>query len=366
LSLTLKLPDSISKKQGQKVDNTFDELILILNPNSHGGATGKNWDATYAEIKEFLPKQHRIVFTKKADDGTNITRKLLKTRYKNIVAVGGDGTINEVANGFFSIKAKNRSALNPAKFKPEPKLEQINSNGVFWIVPSGSRNVLAASLGLQHQGIESFKHIREMKRRRIDVIGVTVTDKDNPAITHNRIVLNAAEMGVGAEIIDRSKRMRGKIKSRLLSTVAGIISTVPTYESNGCDIIIDGDKTITSNITMAIVANGKFLGGGFNAAPKASMSDGLLDLVIMKNSGSLKMLQRLVEMKGDGQYTREEDILYYQASQVAILPKNRNVTVSLDGEPVGILPAIFKVYHNALTIKCEPAITRVRRIDHRE
>jgi diacylglycerol kinase (ATP) len=353
LSLTLKVPERPTK-QGQKVDNKFDELILILNPNSQSGATGKNWDTTYAQIKEFLPKQHRIVFTKKADDGTNITRKLLKLGYKNIVAVGGDGTINEVANGFFGIKAKNRSALNPAKFKPEPKLEQINPNGVFCIVPSGSRNVLAASLGLQHQGIESFKHIREMKRRKIDVIGVTVTDKDSPAITRNRIVLNAAEMGVGAEIIDRSKRMRGKIKSRLLSTVAGIISTVPTYESNECDIIIDGDKKITSNITMAIVANGKFLGGGFNAAPRASMSDGLLDLIIMKNSGSLKMLQRLVEMKGDSQYTQEEDMLYYQASQVAILPKNRNVTVSLDGEPVGILPAIFKVYHNALTIKCDP------------
>ena len=53
------------------------------------------------------------------------------------------------------------------------------------------------------------------------------------------------------------------------------------------------------------------------------------------------MLQRLVEMKGDSQYTQEED-LYYQASQVAILPKNRNVTVSLDGEPVGILPAILR------------------------
>ena len=87
------------------------------------------------------------------------------------------------------------------------------------------------------------------------------------------------------------------------------------------------------------------------------MSDGLLDLIIMKNSGSLKMLQRLVEMKGDSQYTQEEDMLYYRASQVAILPKNRNITVSLDGEPVGILPAIFKVYQNALTIKCEPAIT---------
>jgi diacylglycerol kinase (ATP) len=139
--------------------------------------------------------------------------------------------------------------------------------------------------------------------------------------------------------------------------MAGIISTLPTYESNECDIIMDGDKKITSNITMAIIANGKFLGGGFNAAPRASFFDGLLDLVIMKNSGSFKMLQKLVEMRGDSQYTNEEDLLYYQASQVAILPKNRNVTVSLDGEPVGILPAIFKIYHNALTIKCEPTVS---------
>jgi diacylglycerol kinase family enzyme len=353
----LPVPVKTNNKQSPDIDSKFKDLILILDPNSQGGATGKNWNDTYDKIKEFLPKQHRIIFTKKADDGTIITRKLLKVGYNNIVAVGGDGTINEIANGFFNIKTKNRSALDPAKFKHDSVLSPINPKAVFWIVPSGSRNVLAASLGIQHQSIESFMRLRQMKRRKVDLIGVTVTDKDNPSITHNRIVLNAAEMGVGAEIIDRSKRMRGKIKSRLLSTVAGIISTVPTYESNECDIIIDGDKKITSNITMAIVANGKFLGGGFNAAPKASMSDGLLDLIILKNSGSLKMLQRLVEMKGDSQYSKEEDILYYQASQVAILPKNRNVTVSLDGEPVGILPAIFKVYHNALTIKCEPTIT---------
>jgi diacylglycerol kinase family enzyme len=196
-----------------------------------------------------------------------------------------------------------------------------------------------------------------MKKRKIDVIGVRVTDKDNPSIIHNRIVLNAAEMGAGAEIIDRSKRVRGKIGSRLLSTMAGIISTLPTYESNICDIIMDGDKKITTNMTMGIVANGKFLGGGFNVAPRADMSDGLLDIVIMKNAGSFKMVKKLVEMKGESQYTGEEDILYYRASEVAFMPKERNVTLSLDGEPVGILPAVFKVYRKALTIKAEVSVS---------
>ena len=159
-------------------------------------------------IKEYLPKQYKVVFTKKADDGTIITRKLLRQGYNNIVTVGGDGTINEVANGFFDVKAKNRSALDPLKFRSEQNLEQINPKGVFWIVPSGSRNVFATSLEIVNQGIESFKNIQQMKKRKIDVIGVTVTDKDNQAIRLNRIVLNAAEIGVGAEIINRSKKIR--------------------------------------------------------------------------------------------------------------------------------------------------------------
>jgi diacylglycerol kinase family enzyme len=354
LSLTLSSSVKRTSKPKQKSGvSTSNELILIVNPNSQGGTTGKNWNLTYEKIKKFLPTPHRIVFTKKANDGTNLTRKLLKKGYNNIAAIGGDGTINEVANGFFNINPKNRSALDPMKFRPEPRLSPVNAKAALWIIPSGSRNVLASSLGILHQGIDSFRRIQNMKKRKIDVIGVTIADSNNPASTRSRIVLNAAEIGVGAEIISRSKRVRGKINNRFLSTVAGIISTLPTYESNECDIIMDGGRKITSNVTMAVVANGKFLGGGFNAASRAKITDGKLDIVIMKNSGSLKMLQKLVEMKGDGEYLDEEDILYYQASQVMFLPKNRNMTVSLDGEPVGILPAVFKLYHNALTINSE-------------
>ena len=354
MSLTLSSSVKRTSKPKQKSGvSTSNELILIVNPNSQGGTTGKNWNLTYEKIKKFLPTPHRIVFTKKANDGTNLTRKLLKKGYNNIAAIGGDGTINEVANGFFNINPKNRSALDPMKFKPEPRLSPVNAKAALWIIPSGSRNVLASSLGILHQGINSFRRIQNMKKRMIDVIGVTIADSNNPASTRSRIVLNAAEMGVGAEIISRSKRVRGKINNRFLSTVAGIISTLPTYESNECDIIMDGGRKITSNVTMAVVANGKFLGGGFNAASRAKITDGKLDVVIMKNSGSLKMLQKLVEMKGDSEYLDEEDILYYQASQVMFLPKNRNMTVSLDGEPVGILPAVFKLYHNALTINSE-------------
>lgn len=360
MSTRVRLPKNKNiVKEIDKIDT--NEIILILNPNSQGGNTGKNWISTYSKVKEFLPWNHRIIFTKKTNDGIFDTRKLLRNGYKNIVAIGGDGTINEIANGFFNLQPQNRNIENLERFSFDDKLKPINPNGVLYIVPSGSRNVLARSFGLKHKGVQALKRIKQMDKRKMDAILAVITDKDSPSLTHKRIILNAAEIGVGAEIIDRSKRVRRKIKSRFVSTIASIVATLPAYNSNECDIVIDGDKRISSNVTMAVVANGRFLGGGFKAAPRAKFSDGLLDIIILKNSGSFKMLDKLIELKGTSTYKFEEDILYYQASEVKFLPKEKNVTVtvSVDGEPIGMLPAIFKSYHDALTIKTETTSSRI-------
>jgi diacylglycerol kinase (ATP) len=335
-----------------------NEIILVLNPNSQGGNTGKNWIETYTKVKDFLPKDHKIIFTKKTNDGILVTRKLLRKGYRNIAAIGGDGTINEVANGFFDLKLQDIRSKDFGKIKLDSKLKQINPNGIMYIVPSGSRNVMARSLELKHQGPESLIRIKQMKKRKMDVIAAIITDKDDPSIFHNRIIMNAAEIGVGAEIIDRSKKVRGKINNRFVSTMASIIATLPAYSSNECDIIIDKQK-ISTKMTMVIVANGRFLGGGFKAAPRARFSDGLLDIIILKNSGSIKMIDKLIQLKGTSSYKYEEDILYYQASEAKILPKESEVTVTVDGEPIGKLPAFFKSYPNALTIKSEASSVRI-------
>jgi diacylglycerol kinase (ATP) len=335
----------------------FDDVILLINPNSQGGNTGKNWMDTYSNVKKFLPRHHKIIFTKKANDGISMTRKLLRKGYKNIVAVGGDGTINEIANGFFDFDSQ--ETKDNVKFRLDSRLKLINPKGILYVIPSGSRNVLGRSLELKHQGVESLIRIRQMKRRKIDIIGAVITDKNNPSLAHHRIVMNAAEIGAGAEIIDRSKRVRGKVKNRFVSTMTSIIATLPSYNSNECDIVMDKHRKISSKMTMGIVANGRYLGGGFKAAPRAKFSDGLLDIIILKNSGSFKMIDKLIDLKGISTYKYEEDILYYQASEVKFLPKERNVTVSVDGEPIGMLPAIFKIYHNALTIKSEVPSARI-------
>jgi diacylglycerol kinase (ATP) len=335
------------------------ETAIVVNPNSASGLTGKNWDNLYVMIKRLFGDNSEIAFTEKSGDGTNLTRNFLKKGCKKIVAIGGDGTINEVANGFFEEDIQihgggsseynnkgNDSFLTQAVFKP------INSAAVMAVFPCGTRNVLVKSLDLPADFAECCQNFETYKLQKVDVISVKATNITNHSKTAMRIYLNAAEIGIGADVIDKARKVRNVVNNRLISTVTGLVTTVPTYESNLCEISIDdGHETILTKMTMGIVANGKFLGGGFKAAPQANVLDGLLDVVILKESSSLEMIENFLNIK-DGDYTNEGDIFYRQAKKVSIKSKeNRDITVTIDGEPIGILPATFEVLQNVLTIQ---------------
>jgi diacylglycerol kinase (ATP) len=364
-------PGSIGLKR-KKAEKKRNTTALVVNPTSSGGSTGKDWDTQFTKIKETFGENPEIVFTKKSGDGTSLTRDLLKKGFKRIVAVGGDGTINEVANGFFTKLEKqqrktignddthdssNNENQNKGQFPRSPLLKPINPEAIMGLLPSGTRNVLAKSLDFPEDIVQCCSNFVVGKSKKIDIISATVSTPINPEDPSKgsrlvtRVFLNAAELGVAAEIIDRSKKVRNTVKSRLVSTVTSLAVTVPYYESNLCEVSIDdGRENILTKMTMCVIANGRYLGGGLMAAPKASVSDGLLDIVILKDSGGLKMLDYFVDIK-DGNSANEHDIFYRQAKKVSIKSKERDVTVAIDGEPIGILPATFEVQRSALTVR---------------
>lgn len=349
----------------------FKDTVLIVNPKSAGGSTGNNWNRIYNILERVFGKNSaKVVFTKKPGDGTILTRRFLSMGFKNIIAIGGDGTINEVANGFFfypehplnrmrnTIDNNGNKNNNTMFFDSSSNpLKPINPSAVMTFLPCGTRNVLTKSLGLPDYSI--VMHCSQAlldkptRTNRIDVIRATVTDLNDHSKSVTRLFLNAAEIGFGSKIIDRSKKIRDKINSRIISTTSSIVGTLPFYESNLCEISVDnGREDIITKMTMLVVANGKYLAGGFKAAPHAHMSDGLLDLVVLKDSASFKMLDDLVHIK-NGNYINDNNILYMQAKTVSVNSKEgwKDVTVTVDGEPIGILPAVFELYQKSLCIR---------------
>ena len=343
--------------------------IIIVNPNSSGGQTGKNWDSLHAILKKYFGEDIEYIFTKKADDGTVLTREYLEKGYNNIIPIGGDGMVNEVANGFFKIRLDKEFNLKNMKDNKKSsefvQMDIINPDAILTVLPGGTRNILVKSLGLPSEIEECCKVVTSTDNfKKIDAITAIVhtrkDDKEEIEDYVGRVILNAAEIGVGAEIINRSKMVRDRISSRLLSTITGVLATIPTYQSNVCELIEfvnDTDntnvKTLLTNMTMAMVANGNIMGGGFNAATKAEMNDGLLDTIIVKNSSGFKILDKLVDIKRGEESIANQDEIYYGQSQVIALLSDleNNITVSVDGEPIGILPSYFKVFPLSINIK---------------
>lgn len=314
--------------------------VLIVNPNSNSGKTGQEWDALYGQAKKTLGlSTAKVIMADSKRNAKDIARECLLEGYSEIYAIGGDGTINAVANGFF----QDGTDIFADSATTKRQLGQVNPQAKLGIIASGTRNVLIRSLDFAKGEAEDYPS-------RIDVLAVRATSREVGSTLPIRYFLNAAEIGFGAEIIQRSKKVRKVVKNRLISTIAGIISTVPSYESNLSTVSIDGAKKIEANMTMAVVANGAYLGGGFKVAPLANMSDGLLDIVILKDSGSLKMLDELIHLK-TGDHFNDNNILYAQARTISIESKQRDVSVTVDGEPVGICPATFAVFPRALRLK---------------
>jgi diacylglycerol kinase (ATP) len=341
---------SYHRKKSIKQKDIID-TVLVVNPNSSSGLTGKGWNDLYSEIKGVLGASVEVALTKKPGDGTTLARQFLKQGFKKVLAIGGDGTLNEVANGFFEEPVGiHFNKINDGPAAEFATLKPVNPDSIMGVIPAGTRNVLAKSLGLPEGIANCCRTFQLGKPKKMDVIYATVTSQDHSSTT-SRIVLNAAEMGVAGEIIERSKKVRQVVNSRIVSTITSIAATLPTYQSNECEISIGNNgKKFAIKMTMAVVANGQFLGGGFKVAPHANMSDGLLDLVVLKDSGSLKMVDELINMK-DGDYKEEDNITYRQTTKVSLISKERDVAVTVDGEPIGILPATFEVIPHALTVK---------------
>lgn len=211
--------NSYNHKQELKKKSTEVDTLLVANPSSASGSTGKDWENLYVTIKEALGENSQVLFTKKAGDGTRLTREFLKKVFgKVVVAMGGDGTINEVANGFFFTDKNNDpradSKGSNGKFKieiPKPSiLKSVNPEAIMGLIPSGTGNVLARFLGLPQGLMECCDNFVNGKIQKLDVITATVTDLSNRSKVSTRAFLNAAEIGFGAEVIDRSKKVRNK------------------------------------------------------------------------------------------------------------------------------------------------------------
>ena len=307
--------------------------LVIVNPKSASGATRANWSAIASDLRtHFGP--FAVAFTKSAGDGIEIARRSAEGGRKFIIACGGDGTINEVANGI--LRAGGETEL-----------------GIF---PSGTGGDFRRTIKMPQATRDAAQALRTGRTEMIDVGRVTFLDHENEAAS--RYFLNVSSFGLAASIIERVKgssslswlpvdAFRGKA-SFALSTLQQVVSLDATSVKIRID---DGEERSLGTINFC-VANSRFFGGGMKIAPDAKITDGLLDVVNIGDIRTAKILLNAFTLYR-GTHIDLSEVKCTLARRIEARPSDASaeIHIEIDGELPGKLPAVYEVVPRALKVR---------------
>jgi diacylglycerol kinase (ATP) len=307
--------------------------LIIVNPKSAGGSTEQRWAQNASDLATHFGA-FNVEFTSYAGHAIEIARQASETGRKFIIACGGDGTINEVANGIL-LSGKDAEL------------------GIF---PSGTGGDFRRTLNVSNSPREIAKELRDGITKKIDVGKVSFFNHEGEETF--RYFLNVSSFGLSASINERVKTkdalkwlpgdvLRGKAKFAI-STLQEVLD----IDYVTVRVKIDDAEEKQLNTINFCVANSRFFGGGMKIAPNAQIDDGFFDVVNIGDIRTAKIIFNAYRLYS-GSHLSLDEVKHKHARRVEVRPANEAEAIYLetDGEVPGKLPAVFEILPNALKVR---------------
>ena len=307
--------------------------LIIVNPKSASGATRDKWSLTASEMRaHFGP--FSVAFTKSQGDGVAIAERAAHSGRKFIIACGGDGTVNEVANGII----------------------QSGKDVELGILPSGTGGDLRRTLGLPLSNREAAVALRTGETKLMDAGRVTFHDHEGETVS--RYFLNISSVGLAASVIKRVKGskvfdwlpmdgLRGKANFAMSALQEVIGPDAATVRIR----IDDGEERTIQTLCLCI-ANSRFFGGGMMIAPDAKINDGLLDVINVGDMSTAKIIFNAYSLyRGTHLTLNEVKSTLAKKIEVSSVDPGHEILIETDGEMPGKLPACYEIVPNAIRIR---------------
>ena len=307
----------------------FLKTQVIINPESNQGRTKKRWKHIREALKFFI-KEFKYEFTEKPLQAAEISRAAIKDGTELIVGVGGDGTMNEIANGFF----ENEKSINPET--------------ALGIVPSGTGSDFCRSLNIPLGLKNALQVITQASSNMIDIGKVKF--KNHSDSDEERLFLNVSDFGIGGEVVHRMNQER--MKKKASSYFKSLIATFMCYKNKSLRITIDNEDIPQQEYMVGAISNGRIFGKGMKIAPEASLNDGLFDLVLIRGMKKFEFFRNVYKIY-TGTHLSHPKISLIRGSKIEINPADvkEKVLIEADGEQVGLLPAAFEIIPSSLLVK---------------
>ena len=305
------------------------KTIVIVNPQAGNGRTEKIWPNIESALEKSIGS-FEVLQTTCRGDATDLSRRILKEDTARIVAVGGDGHLNEVLNGFIE---------NDLPVNAESRLS---------FVMTGTGCDFQRSLGISGKWQNAVAELKDAKVRKIDVGKVTYTAADKTQKI--RYFDNIASFGLSGAVdhcLEHS-RLRDYLGGSPLFLWA-TIKTVFTHPNQGIRFRIDDGPEEEICSRLGLLANGRYFGGAMHAAPEAELDDGLLDLLMLKEISVAKFLWHLPKIY-KGTHLKIPEI-FFQKVRKFTAESSEQVILDIDGESPGYLAATFEVLPKILNLQ---------------
>lgn len=309
------------------------KLHVILNKHSAGGRTAKRWPHMQQEIRRLFG-DFEVSETYGPFSGEPLTRQALEGGANLILAVGGDGTFSEATNGFF----KDGQPVNP--------------DAELAFLTSGTGCDMRRTFGWPETEdvTQMLEIIKSGKTRMID-LGL-MSYETPQGETASRYFANITSFGLGGAVSDAVNRSRiakllgGSFAFSWHSLVQGLL-----YKNQKVRLQIDDDFDEELDITLSVIANCQYFGGGMHIAPNADPSDGLFDILIghgMKKSE----ISELLKTVSSGEHVNHPKIIQRRGKRIVATSLDpKPVRHDVDGEAPGSLPSTFEILPQAIRVR---------------
>ncbi len=304
------------------------KIGIVLNPASGRHGRKLLWSALRRAIEaRFTDLGLRE--TKGYGDAERFGRELADDGADLVIAVGGDGTIGEVAGGI---------------------LKSRRPDTAFSFIATGTGCDFARNFPMLSDPATITDRLVSPTVRQIDAGLLTCDDEDGDTV--NRHFANIASFGVSGHIVQavnearKGRRLPGPMVFFLHSLLQ-----ILRYTPRDIRLRLDGEDVYEGPITAVAVANGAWFGGGMKVAPDADIADGLFDVVIIRGAGRLKVLSLMNSIYSGG-HLKSPLVSIHRARRVEAWPIGGDaVPIDSDGEAPGQLPARFEMLASALSLK---------------
>lgn len=316
--------------------------LLILNPGSGGGKSKRRFE----RILAFLHK-NRVEFdyelTNTLEDAYTLSVQGNLKGYDVIVAVGGDGTINRVINGFYDSQGKRISHSKLA------------------VIHTGTSPDLCKNYNIPLEINQALNIILEGKSIQIPIAKITYISVYDKRLNDLRLSMTyenvqtsyfacCANIGLGASVARGANSGIRDSFGDFAGTLVSVIKNLLTYRPVNFTVRCDGKKLVFENVYNIFVGKTTYIASGIKVKNKLTLRDPRFYTLTIKNIGLTNWLSVLRKLYSAQEFSNNKTMSLQYAQHIEVYGNSRNNEIEFDGDPRGFLPCLIEPAQDPLDL----------------